>query len=593
MPPDGRRAGAGIFPRAASWLMLPVVNLRLPRTVRSIDRVRQIAQVLSRHGFGHVVARLRLAQYVPLPRRWQEIGGGAEGATENLGRRLAAVCQELGPTFVKLGQMLSTRPDVVPADIVAELARLQDRVPPFDSAEARRIVAANIGAAIEEGFVSFEDVPLASGSIAQVHRAVLAGEVADAPGRPVVVKIKRPGIEDVVQLDMAILRWIAQLAERLVPELALYRPTAVIEEFERTLLREMDFINEAATMQRFAEAMSEDPWFRTPRVYWEATGPSVLTLEMLEGISGRIVLAERPPEIDRKALAARLAQGFLRQYLEIGLFHADPHPGNLLITPPAGVGLIDFGLTGQIDDQMLDQLVVALVAAFNHEPRVIVEVLADLNCLGDATDRHQLQRELGELIEKYYGLPLHRFDMQTLFYEITGLLRRNTVSLPREFVLLGKSLVAISGLCLQLDPDLDLVSIVRPRLRRLTARRLEPGRLMRSATITGWHLLNILKSAPGQMRDVFRRLATGQWHVQIRHQNLDDLAHEIDRASNRLSFSVIIGALVIGSSWIITNPGQLPLVGLPLSALGMLGFLIAGFMGLWLVVAILRSGKLS
>ncbi len=572
--------------------MLQAVNLRLPRTVRSIDRVRQIAQVLSRHGFGHVVARLRLAQYVPLPRRWQEIGG-SEGETESLGRRLARVCEELGPTFVKLGQMLSTRPDVVPADIVAELVKLQDRVPPFDAAEARRIVAANIGAPIEEAFASFEEQPMASGSIAQVHRAMLVPAVADGPVRPVVVKIKRPGIENVVQLDMAILRWIAQLAERLVPELALYRPTAVVEEFERTVLREMDFINEAATMQRFAEAMSDEPAFRTPRVYWEATGPSVLTLEMLEGISARVVLAERPPEIDRQALATRLAEGFLRQYLEIGLFHADPHPGNLLIIPPAGVGLIDFGLTGQIDDRMLDQLVVALVAAFSHEPGVIVEVLADLNCLGDATDRHQLQRELGELIEKYYGLPLHRFDMQTLFYEITGLLRRNAVSLPREFVLLGKSLVAISGICLQLYPDLDLVSIVRPRLRRLTARRLEPGRLMRSATITGWHLLNILKSAPGQMRDVFRRMATGQWQVQIRHQNIDDLAHEIDRASNRLSFSVIIGALVIGSSWIITNPGQLPLLGLPLSAVGMLGFVIAGFMGLWLVVAILRSGKLS
>jgi ubiquinone biosynthesis protein len=199
----------------------------------------------------------------------------------------------------------------------------------------------------------------------------------------------------------------------------------IVEEFERTILREMDLINEAATITRFSEAFGEDPFFRLPCVHWECTGPSVLTLDWLEGTSLKILLARGDERVDRKVLADRLARAFVRQFFELGIFHADPHPGNLLITPPATIGLIDFGLTGQIDEEMLGQLVVALTAALNREGDVLVEILADMNALTDETDHRQLRREFMELVDKYYGLPLHRFDLQTLFYEITGLIQRN------------------------------------------------------------------------------------------------------------------------------------------------------------------------
>ena len=573
-----------------------LVNLNLPQTVRSIGRVQTIARVLTRHGFGHLVDRLHLSRHVPLPKRWQPPAPPPSGPEPeaSLGRRVASVCEDLGPTFIKLGQMASTRPDLIPADIIAELVKLQDRVPPFAADEARRIIEADLGVPVEQAFATFEAEPFASGSIAQVHRATTPASDHD-PGRRFVVKVKRPDIEDVVRLDMNILRWIAELAEGLVAELKVYQPCVIVDEFERTMLREMDFVNEAAVVSRFAEAFAHDSTLRIPDVDWERTGPSVLTLEELPGVSAQTLLSSPDPAIDRVALADRLARAFLRQFFEIGMFHAAPPPGNLLIEPPATIGLVDFGLTGRIDDAMMGQFVIGLIGAFNKEPQIVVEVLADMNALGDRTDRYQLRRELLELIDKYYGLPLHRMGMQTLFYEITGLLRRNHVTLPRDFVLFGKALVAVGGICLQLDPDLNLLALVKPRMRRMIADRIAPSRLFKSAAISGWHLLNILKSAPGQLRDVSRRLARGRWEVNIRHQNLDYLANEIDRASNRLGFAVIIGSIILGSSVVLSSDRTATILGvdIPASAFGVAGYVIAGLMGFGLAIAILRSGKLS
>jgi len=531
---------------------------------------------------------------VPLPKRWRgTVTPTSEGELEiSLGRRLASAFEELGPTFIKLGQMMSTRPDLFPHDIVSELTKLQDRVPPFESDRARQIIADNLGMPVDQCYATFDDIPFASGSVAQVHRATTK---ADEYGRSerVILKVKRPEIEDIVRLDMTILRWFADLTERLMPEMQIYRPKMIVDEFERRMLREMDFINEASTMARFWETFVEGSDLRIPRIHWELTGPGVLTLEELPGVSAQSLIDSPDPRVDTKAVANKLASAFVKQFFETGLFHADPHPGNLLIEPPDEIGLIDFGLTGRIDDEMLGQLVIALIAAFNREPDLIVEVLADMNAIGENTNRRLLRHDFLQLIEKYYGLPLHRFDTQTLFFEITGLVRRHDVTLPREFVMFGKALVAISGICLQFDPDLDLLTLVKPRLQTLIAKRFTPSRLLKSAAISGWHLANILKTAPGQLRDISRRLARGHLQVNIRHQNIDDLAHELDRSSNRLSFAVITAATIVGSSLIITTAGETSVLGIPLPAFGVVGFIFAGIMGVGLVIAILRSGKLS
>jgi len=544
--------------------------------------------VLTKHGFGHLVERLHLVRYVPLS-RWRRAPEplDAAEAPSSIGRRLVMVCEELGPTYIKLGQMVSTRPDLAPAGIIHELRRLQDHVAPFDSAEAKRIIADDLGAAVEQCFAEIEPEPFASGSIAQTYHA------RTTDGQRVVVKVKRPGIERLVRLDLYILRWIAETLERTVPEIALYRPVAIVDEFERTITREMDFLNEASATARFGEAFRDDPTVHIPQVRWDLTGPRVLTLEDLPGVSIYAILeGDADRGIDRRMVARHLADLFLKQFFEIGLFHADPHPGNLLISTTGRIGLIDFGMVGQVDDELAGQMVIGLIAAVNKEVDVVIDVLADIGALGVDADRSELRRELRELVDKYYGLPLKRLDLLTLFTELTDLMRRNDVTVPRDFVLLGKSLVTVAGVVLQLDPELNLVETIRPRLRRMLQIRFSPQRVSKTLGLSIWHVLNILKNAPAQIRETMRRMARGQLQMTIQHRNLEYLASELDRASNRLAVSILIAAIIIGSSWTIGSEKKL--VGLvPLSAIGAIGYFIAGIMALWLVAAILRSGRMS
>jgi ubiquinone biosynthesis protein len=567
--------------------------MNLPRTVRSIRRVQTIARVLTRHGFGHLVPRLRLDRYVPMPRRWRRPLPAEVSPEAGLGPRLVRVFEELGPTFIKFGQVMSTRPDVFPPDIIRALSSLQDHVPPFDSAEARRIIEADLGTTIQESFVSFENEPFASGSIAQVHIA-RTRSLGSLPSQPVVVKVKRPQIEDMVRLDMTILHWIAQLADRWIPEAQVYRPKTIIEEFERSITLEMDFINEASTITRFGEVFANDPDFdfHIPTVHWDLTGPNVLTLQQLHGISAQVLMDQRDPSYDLRQIARKLALSFIHQFFEVGLFHADPHPGNLLIEPPSSISLVDFGLTGRIDDEMLGRLVIGLLGAIKKETGLIVEVLADMDALGERTDRHRLRQDFAQLVEKYFGLPLYRFELQKLYFEITDLVRRNDVTLPREFILFGKAFVGVGGICLQLDPNLDLAALLEPNLKKILARRFAPSHLARSAAMSGWHMLNILKSGPGMLRDISRKLAQGRWQLNIHHQNLDDFAHEIDRSSNRLSYAIVTAAIIVASSLILTRPDA-SIFGLSFTFIGLAGYFFAAVLGVGLVVAILRSGKLS
>jgi len=552
-----------------------------------------VAQVLTRHGFGHIVERLQVRRIVPLP-SW--LAGPPPEAVEpdamrSIGQRLVRVCEELGPTYVKLGQLVAARADILPAAVIEELSRLQDRVAPFPGEQARRIVLEALGRPIEEAFQRFDEEPFASGSMAQVHRGVAAD------GQRVVVKVRRPGIEGVIQTDVTVLRWLAAAAENHVPELRHVRPAMLVDEFAHATRRELDFINEASVTARFAEAFAGQPGLVFPAVRWDLTESGVLTLEHIDGSPLRDVLpdAARPEgaEFNRQALATRLAACFMRQYFELGLFHADPHPGNLLFLPPDRVALIDFGNAGQIDDELLGRLVIALLGTIRKEVDLVVDVLADTGALGEGTDRGVLRRDMREMLDKYYGLPLRRLALAEIFNELMEIVRRNDVTLPREFVLMGRSLVAAAGVALQLDPDLNLIEVIRPRLRETFLRQFSGRRLVREAGFGLWHLLNILRDAPRVLRDVLRRGARGQFQVSIRHQDLDRFAAELDRSSNRLAFSILMAAVFMGSSMVIQLPAEHQILNVSTRYFGFLGYILSFFMGVWLVIAILRSGRLS
>lgn len=564
--------------------------IQLTRSVRSLNRLRHIAQVLTKHGFGYVVAQINLTRFVPV---WMLRKGapqrGLDVAASSIGRRLAQVCSELGPTFIKLGQLVSTRPDIVPPDVLDGLRSLHDEVPPFDTKIAMAIIAEELGRPVPDCFESIEGTPAASASIGQVYRAKLAG------GDEVIVKVRRPGIDETIKSDMQILRWLADSIETLMPEFRVYRPVLLVDELDQALTRELDYVNEASTTMRFAEAFKDDPGLRIPKVFWDFTGTRVLTLERLSGVNISEVAAPgdgAASRIDGRLVARRLADCYLKQIFEVGAFHADPHPGNVLVAPPAYVGLIDFGQVGTLGDELMTDLVVMVYALVQGELGVVIDTLADMGALGRDTDRRHLRRALRMLVDKYYGLPIKRLGIGTLLSEFADLMRRNDVVMPRDLSLLIKALGMVGGVTARLDPDLNLLELLGPRLKKAISERFSPREMARATTLIGWDLLSMLRRAPGQLRQTLRRLSTGGWELQVRHENIDRLIKELDRSSNRIAFAVVIAAIIVGSSMVFSTSTDMTLFRVPVQYFGVVGYVLAGLMGLGLSWAIFRSGRL-
>jgi ubiquinone biosynthesis protein len=565
--------------------------LQFTRSVRSLNRLRHIAVVLTRHGFGHIVAQINLSRFVPvwmIPRRATRSAlGDAEAPT--VARRVRQVCTDLGPTFVKLGQVMSSRPDILPADLLTELRKLQDNVPPFENTTAMEVISRSLGRPVQECFAWISDQPLASASIGQAYRA------RSHDGRDLIVKVRRPGIAETIALDMQLLAMLAESVERFMPELGMYRPAMLVDELDQTLRRELDYVNEASVTCRFHEYFADTIGVRVPAVFWELTAPEVLTLEAVPGTNVETVLrtlAEDHRPIDRRLIARRLAECFLDQVFELGVFHADPHPGNVLVHPPATLGLVDFGQVGRITHEFMTELIALLYSVVHGEMDVAVETVADMGAIGRDTDRRSLHRALLILHDKYYGLPIKRLNVTKLLEEYSDIMRRHDVVLPRDVALLIKATGTVGALAAQLDPELNLFELLGPRVDRAMKKRFDPAEVTRATSRVAWDVLSILRRAPGQVRGLLRRLSTTGWELHVRHENIDRLVRELDRSSNRLAFSVVIGAIIIGSSVVFSANTQMALFGIKIQYFGVVGYLVAGILGLGLAWAIFRSGRL-
>ncbi len=561
---------------------------QLTRSVRSLNRLRQIAQVLTRHGFGHIVAQIDLSRFVPVwMLRKKAAAPALQESASGVARRLTQVCSELGPTFIKLGQVMSTRADVVPTELLRELRKLQDEVPPFDTATAMDIIVGDLSRPLDQCFAKIEPQPAASASIGQVYRA------RSTEGAELMVKVLRPGIDEIIKHDMQLLAWLAESLEKYMPELRVYRPVMLVDELDQTLTRELDFINEASATSRFARAFADTSTILVPQVYWELSGPRVLTLEALPGTNINTLLdGQEETGVDRRMVARRLVDCFLKQIFELGMFHADPHPGNIMVKPPATIGLIDFGQVGTITDELMTELVVMLYAAVNREVEVIVETLADMGALGRKTDRRNLCRSLQILLDKYHGLPLKRLNVGTMLSEAFDLMRRHDIVVQRDLSMLSKALGTVSAVATRLDPDLNLIELLKPRVRQAISERFSPTHVALATARMSWDVLSILRRAPGQLREALRRLSGPGWELHIRHENIDLLVRELDRSSNRLAFSVVIAAIIVGSSVVFSASTEMTILGIRLQYFGVAGYLTAGVMGLGLAWAIFRSGRL-
>lgn len=556
----------------------------LGRTYRRLNRYREVLAILAKHGFGDLLHSLRLDRRVaPGPKGSTH---GPSGGELTRPERVILALQELGPTFVKAGQYLSTRADVLPQEYLRELAKLQDHVPPFPAEEARRIIEEELRRPVAKLFARFDGHPLAAASIAQVHAAVLPG------GEEVVVKVQRPHIRGVVAADLEIMARLAALAERRLVEWRERRPTRLIAEIARSLDRELDFSLEAAHVERFARQFAADPTVRVPRVRRDLSSSRVLTLERLRGVKAGDAAALRREGLDPRAVAERLSAHYLAMIFTHGFFHADPHPGNLLLQPGPVVAYLDFGMTGRLDLATREALADVVLAVSERDQAALARALLALadRDEGAEIDARAFEEDVAELMDQYSYRPLREWRLGRMLEQLFQTTARHRVRVPADLFLMVKALTELESLTRSLDPDFDAVSAAAPFIRRVQEERAAPGRLAGRLAEAGRETLDLLTSAPTELRELIRQARRGRLLIEFEHKGLEPALSELDQISNRLAYAVLLGSLVIGSA-LIVHAG-IPPYWRGVSALGLAGFVLSALMAFWLLLAILRHGRL-
>ncbi|MBK9120572.1 MAG: AarF/ABC1/UbiB kinase family protein [Phycisphaerales bacterium] len=556
------------------------------RTYRHVNRYRQVLTVLIRYGFGHLVDSLRISQYLEIG--WQLIAREKAEHVERLSdaQRVRMAIEELGPTFVKLGQVLSTRPDLIPPVFVEELTKLQQEGVPIPREQVRTILAAELKHPVEELFARFEDQPLAAASIAQVHRATLH------TGEEVVVKVQRPGIEEVLDVDLEILLHLAMLFERHVEGWQVYRPSRIVEEFSRTVSRELDFQTEATHLERFANQFLDDDTIYVPKVYRALTTQRVLTMEFVDVIPVRDVAALRSAGLDPRIIAARGMDLTLKQLFVHGFFHADPHPGNVFVLPGNVICLLDFGMMGRLSREARESFADLIHAIARRDSKAVAVALLRVTQHEPQHDPDvpQIERDVAEFIDLNVPQRLSELNFAKLLRDLLDLVARHRLFIPPDLVMMLKAAVTVEKLMTRLDPELDVIGGATPYLRALQFDRWKPGRLWREMWLTSGDLLGLLRDIPGGLRDVLRSAKRGDLQIRFEHRGLERLLDAHERVANRVSFAIVAAALIVGSSLLVH--ARIPPMWNGVPVIGLVGYFGAGAMGLILLVSILRHGRL-
>jgi len=556
--------------------------LQLNRNIRSIKRYRQIVRVLFKYGFDNLLAYLSLTEVVT---RWRRMLRRETVLAElSQAERMRMALEELGPTFIKLGQFLSTRSDIIPPNYIKEFSKLQDSVPPFSFDEVVAEIHREFGRDISDLFSSFDQVPIAAASIAQVHRARLL------TGEEVVVKVRRPEIQVQVETDIEALMLLAMVAERHIPNSEIYDPTGQVRELSRTLRREMDLSLEGRTIERFATNFANDRTLYFPKVHWSLTSKGLLTMEYIEGIKVSDTDALLRAGMDLKLIAKRGADAFVRMVLEHGFFHGDPHPGNVLILPDNVICLLDFGMTGRIDPFLKGYLTDILLAILRRDVEEVINLLIYSGDITDSINLRSLRRDLSEFIDKYYELSLQELEVGHLLFDFTDIITSYRIKFHPDLLLLAKAFVTVEGMGRMLDPDFDMTLHLRPMMEKEIRERLSPKSALKYMGTNINSYVNLIKTLPKDLKEILNRINRDKFKIDLEHRGLDRFIRELDKSINRLSSSMIIAALIVGSS-IVMQIGKGPLLlGFPIFAF--MGYTIAALIGLVWLIAIIRSGRL-
>ncbi|GAB6097328.1 AarF/UbiB family protein [Desulfatiferula olefinivorans] len=554
------------------------------RTYRHFNRYRQVLAIVFRYGFDDVVERLRIDQYLEIG--LQMISRKKRDNVEKLSRavRIRLLFEELGPTFIKFAQILSTRPDIIPADVIEEFEKLQDEVPPFPFEEACHIIEHQLGETVESLFASIDERPLASASIGQVHRAVLPD------GDVVAVKVQRPRIRKVVEVDLEIMLHLATLMERHVEELAFQRPVQVVEEFARTLERELDYGIEASSLERTAVQFLRDRTVYIPKFYPDYSGSRVLTLEFIQGIKVSDVGRLDEAGLDRKTITARGADFIMRQVFEFGFFHADPHPGNVFVLPGNVICPIDFGMTGCVDRRRRDLFVDILESVARRDPARSARLLLELGEYDEEPDLRIFEKEIEDFMGRHLFKSLKDIDVARLLQDFLDIATRNRVRVPPVIFLMMKAFAAVEGIARLLDPGFDMIAHAEPFVKRAKMSRYSPRKITEGVLAVLADSFTVFQDLPREILQVARNTRQNKLTVNVEIKGLSDFLRTHDQVSNRVSFAIIIGALIIGSALLLAF--KTPPLFYGVSLVGMIGFSAAAVFGVWLLIAILKKGML-
>jgi ubiquinone biosynthesis protein len=538
---------------------------------RNLGRLSEIAQVAVRHGFGYAIDG-------------RKAGDPAVEGTAR-GRHLREMLDELGPTFVKFGQLLSTRPDVVPPDIIVELRGLQDDVRAFPYADVERTIREDLDQPIERLFIEFDEVPLAAASIGQVHRATLPN------GRRVVVKVQRPNAPKQIEADLSLMYQAARLAKERIRALDFIDVNQIVDEFSRSIRQELDYRLEGRNADAFHKNFAGHPHVAVPKVYWSYTRSRVLTLEYLEGVQLADIDVDAWTLDQRRRLAYLVTEAWMTMIFRHGFFHGDPHPANILVLSPDRIGLVDFGLTGKLSDDDMSKLTRLFIDAASENIELLPKRLADLGVRYPKEREEQFVAELRELYYRYYGASLQEIDPIQVIREGFALIYSMQLRLPTRFVMLDKAIATLGSVGVELYPDFNVFEIAKPYARDLMISRFTPRRIAARTRRETWKLTQMAADLPYQIHETLEQVRDGQIEVGFVHKGLDEFMAKLDVLFNRLVIALVVTGGLIGSSLIGIFAKSGPHV-LGLHVVSVLGFGLSTVLGIWLLWSVIRSGRL-
>jgi ubiquinone biosynthesis protein len=552
-------------------------------TFRRFKRSRQIVGILVKYGFGQLMEQIRAWEHINIECR---VFHRCDRRVANLefGERIRLAVQELGPTFIKMGQMLSTRPDMVPPDIIKELEKLQDRVPSFPSPIARKIVEAELHRPIEEVFASFDDEPIAAASLSQVHRAKLKG------GQEVVAKIRRPGIVETIEADMGIMRWLAGIMEHRVAEARFLNVVGLVEELHTNIKKELDFRTEANNIIRYADnfyGRSNGHQLKIPHVYEALSTSKLLVLEYIEGINISKTDQLVAEGYDLKLIARRLSNILFKSILEHGFFHADPHPGNVFVLPDNVICLLDFGMMGTLSAVEKTNVAGIVIGIATRDEKVTTRALLDLASTQDRLDEQQFQMDVSRHLQRYAYVPLNRLRLGEMLQDELRLITTHHLRFPTNLVWVTKAIATVENITSHLDPQINMVEYVRPFAEEILSYKFHPLKEARELGTAAIEFLDLLKDLPYELRSAIRRIREGRVRLEIEQVGQEATRKTVNRVTNRLAIAMIIAALLVASSLLVAS--KLPPLISSVSIIGISGFAIAAILGSFLVFSALRA----